>query len=70
MAQWKETIRRLTHFGQRSQFDRDLEDELRFHLETRIEELERSGVPPIEARAQARREFGNLTASKESSRSA
>ncbi len=36
----------------------ELEEEIRLHLELRAEQLERSGLPPAEARAEARRRFG------------
>ena len=35
----------------------EVDGELRFHVETRAEELARRGVSPDEARAQALREF-------------
>ena len=38
----------------------DLIDEMEAHLVLRAEDLERSGLAPDEARAQARKEFGNL----------
>jgi putative ABC transport system permease protein len=38
----------------------EVDDELRFHLETRAEELVRRGATPEGARAQAMREFGDL----------
>jgi hypothetical protein len=37
-----------------------VDDELRFHLESRTAELVRAGLPEAEARAQARREFGDV----------
>ncbi|HEY4305006.1 MAG TPA: ADOP family duplicated permease [Gemmatimonadaceae bacterium] len=39
---------------------RDIDAELRFHLETRVEELMEQGVARDEARARALREFGNV----------
>jgi len=33
----------------RSRFERDLDDEMRFHLEARMEDLVRKGVPRDEA---------------------
>jgi predicted permease len=38
----------------------DVDDELRFHLESRAAELVRAGLSQAEARAQARREFGDM----------
>lgn len=39
---------------------RDVDEELRFHLELRERELVASGLPPSEARDEARRRFGDL----------
>jgi len=39
---------------------RDVEDELRLHIDMRAEELERQGLSPREARAQAIAKFGDL----------
>src|SRR5277367_2082037 len=52
----------------RDQLDRDLEDELRFHLEMKAAANLESGAPAGEARARAVREFGNSTTLKEISR--
>lgn len=38
----------------------DVDDELQFHLETRVEELEAAGMTSAEARAQALRDFGDV----------
>ena len=55
-------------FSRRRLYD-DLSDEIREHLEERIEELVASGVSRQEASAAARREFGNVTQITEDSRS-
>lgn len=39
---------------------KDVDDELRFHFESRIEELIAGGLSPAEARAQTAREFGDV----------
>jgi predicted permease len=52
----------------RRRLDRDLEDELQFHLAMREEDLRAEGLPPAEARSAARRQFGNAARIKESSR--
>jgi macrolide transport system ATP-binding/permease protein len=70
MSAWKEALRRVRHISRRSQFDRELEDEVRFHIETRAEELRAEGVPAQEALARARREFGPRARSAEDSRAA
>src|SRR5467141_3423849 len=46
----------------------DLSDEIQAHLEEKIEELVARGMPRKEAAAAARREFGNVTLTKEDSR--
>jgi putative ABC transport system permease protein len=51
----------------RRQFDADLEEEIRLHLELRQQQL-RSGMPEEDARSAARRRFGNATYLKEESR--
>jgi putative ABC transport system permease protein len=44
----------------RSGVEKDVEEEIQFHLEARTEELIREGVPPREAAAQAEAEFGDV----------
>jgi putative ABC transport system permease protein len=46
----------------------DLSDEMRQHLEEKIEELVAGGVPRSEATAAARRAFGNVTLIENDSR--
>jgi len=46
----------------------DLSEEIRAHLEEKIEELVASGMPRKEAAAAARREFGNVTLVEQDSR--
>src|SRR5690349_4591063 len=62
-----EWARRLRMLVQRRQFDADLEEEMRLHLELRQREQMESGTPAAEARAAARRRFGNTTYLKEES---
>jgi putative ABC transport system permease protein len=63
---------RLRSFWQtiwnRSRFERDMDDEMRFHLETRMEALVRSGIPREEARRRAQIEFGCTEAYQQSVR--
>jgi predicted permease len=62
-------LRRLLFFFQRSQFDRDLEDELRFHEEMEAHALaDADGMSRDEARAAARRRIGNPLRLREQSR--
>ncbi len=50
---------RYRHFWRRS-VPRDVDDELRFHFESRVEDLAARGMTPDEARAQAAAEFGDV----------
>jgi putative ABC transport system permease protein len=52
----------------RRRLDRDLEDELRFHLETRAERHQQAGMNRGEAAQEARHSFGNPTFLKEECR--
>src|SRR5262252_3150854 len=70
MSFWKEIGRRTAHLGRRSKFDRELEDEIQFHIDARVEELEKTGMPRADAQNQARREFGSRVLTHEDSRAA
>jgi predicted permease len=62
-------LRRLLYFFQRNQFDRDLGDELRFHVEMKAHALaDADGMSGDEARAAARRRIGNPLRLREQSR--
>ncbi len=64
-------LRRLLFFFQRNQFDRDLQDELRFHEEMKAHALaDADGMSGDEARAAARRRLGNPLRLREQSRDA
>ncbi len=54
----------------RSTFEREMDAELRFHLDSYADDLARSGVPPAEARRRAAAEFGGVEARKEDCRQA
>jgi putative ABC transport system permease protein len=60
--------RRLLFYWQRDQFDRDLAEEMKFHLELKVQENLQAGMTPTEARIVARRQFGNQTLLQERSR--
>jgi hypothetical protein len=60
--------RRLLFYARRNRFDRELEEEMRFHLEMKAEENLAVGISPEEARYAARRQFGNQTLLREVSR--
>jgi putative ABC transport system permease protein len=49
----------------RSRLQRDLEEEIPFHLEMRSEKNRAMGIGANQARAEARRRFGNVTLLKE-----
>src|SRR2546421_1230358 len=63
-----EIWRRLRALVRRRQNDRDLEEEMRLHVELRAEEQIQAGVAPPEAHRTAHRRFGNTLLIKESSR--
>ncbi|MBA0088366.1 MAG: ABC transporter permease [Acidobacteria bacterium Pan2503] len=60
-------VRRLNMLMHRRQFDADLEEEMRLHLELRQQEQLPSGLTAEDAQAAARRRFGNTTYLKEES---
>src|SRR5215470_17869440 len=60
--------RRLLFYLRRDQFDRELAEEMKFHLELKAEENLRAGMEPAEARYAAERQFGNQTLLREVSR--
>ena len=61
---------RVKALFQSKQLDRDLEDELAFHLAMREEKNRERGIEGEEARYAARRHFGNVTRIKEACREA
>src|ERR1700730_6801687 len=62
-----ELARRLRMLIHRRQFDADLEQEMRLHLELRQQEQLQSGMTADDARAATRRRFGNATYLQEES---
>lgn len=58
---------RLLH---RAQMDREMNEELEFHLAMRAKDLEKTGLPPAEALRAARLEFGAMERYKEEGRQA
>lgn len=60
----------LATIFRRSDMERDLAEELRFHIQSRAEDLMRSGHSTEQAARQARMEFGAVEAYKESCREA
>ncbi len=61
---------RLPSLFRRRQFEKDMDEELRAHLQHRVEDLVRAGVPLRSAQRQARIEFGALDSAKEECREA
>jgi predicted permease len=60
--------RKLLFYVRRDRFDRELEEEMRFHLEMKAEENLAASISPEEARYAAQRQFGNQTLLQEVSR--
>ena len=63
-------LRRLRLALRRSREDRDLDDEMQLHLDLLETQARARGVPPEQARTEARRRFGHLVAHRESARDA
>ena len=61
-------LSRLVNVVRPARVDRDLDEEIRFHLEARVAEFTKAGMPADEARRHARRQFGNTLVLRESSR--
>src|SRR5215208_737822 len=68
MSHLAQLWRRCSHHVRRDRFDRELEEEVRFHLEMKAEEYVAAGMTPEEALQAARRQFGNETRLREMSR--
>src|SRR5262249_20072640 len=60
--------RRLLSLARRGRYEREMEEEMHFHLEMQIEQNLDAGMATEEARYAARRQFGNQTWLKEVSR--
>jgi predicted permease len=61
-------MRRLRAMWRRDRLDDELAEEIGTHIELRRQELIAQGWPPAGAAAEARRQFGNVTALREQSR--
>jgi len=64
MAWWRSTMNRITRRGR----ERDLDREIRAHLDLETEEQAAAGIPLGEASYAARRAFGNVIRFKEATR--
>lgn len=62
--------KRLSNIFRRETVARDIDRELSFHIEERVDELVASGKTEEEARRAARRQFGNVALEKERTRDA
>jgi putative ABC transport system permease protein len=61
-------LSRVLNVVRRGRLNRELDEEIEFHLAARTEELISGGMTPDQAREQARRQFGNALVLRESSR--
>jgi len=61
-------MKRILRYFRARRFDEDLRAEMRAHLDEKADELMAGGAPPGDARAAARRRFGNQTWLQERSR--
>ena len=67
-GRWNGLWSRISKLGKRKQLDRDLDDELTFHLAMRESKNRERGIDAAEARYAARRQLGNVTSLKERNR--
>jgi predicted permease len=70
MSLIKEWLNRIRHLRKREEFDANLREEVRIHMETRADELVEAGLPLPRAVDQARREFGSVARAQENVRRA
>jgi putative ABC transport system permease protein len=69
MREWLNQLKlRLSALWRSNELERDLEDEMAFHLAMREEALREDGATPVAARDAARKQFGNAVRTKESMR--
>src|SRR6187549_3740860 len=70
----KKALAALRSFGRsslfRSRMERDMDREMRFHVEVRADDLQRGGLSRAEAERRARAEFGDVVRWKEAGRDA
>jgi putative ABC transport system permease protein len=64
----REVLLRISAWVRRSRLEQELADEIRAHQELLARDLEHEGMPREQARAEARRRFGNATGVRETSR--
>ena len=68
LNQFLQLCRRLLFYLRRGQFDRELAEEMKFHLQLKVEENLKARMGPLEARYAAERQFGNQILLREVSR--
>jgi putative ABC transport system permease protein len=69
LSEWRnKTVLRLKALFRRKQLDRDMEDEVAFHLSMAEQKNLENGLGPIESRHAACRQFGNCGLAKERTR--
>ena len=68
MTRWRVLISRLLGLVRKSRLEREMNDEVRAHLEMLVEENLRKGMSPEEARTAALRSFGGVEQVKEAYR--
>jgi predicted permease len=68
MSGWRRWTRGLRALWRRREVEREMSDEMRFHLEMEARELAASGIPPEEARRRAAVAFGGVERYKEAAR--
>src|SRR5215471_10770259 len=70
MSWWTSIGHRLGYLGQRRRFDAEMEREVRFHIDSHIDDLVRSGLSREDAIRLAHRQFGPRLRSAEDARQA
>ncbi len=68
MSKLLQLFNRLLFLLRRKQLESELEEEMRFHLDMKVQENIEAGLSPEDARHVALRTFGNITLAKEESR--
>ena len=70
MSAWRTLLHRIGYLSRQRRFEHQLDAELRFHIESRADELERHGYSRSAAEARALAEFGSRTRVAEDARAA
>lgn len=68
MGDLRDDLRRIWGYLRPGAAERQLDEEIRFHLDREAEEYERSGMTPQEARREALKQFGGIDRHAEASR--